>query len=492
MTAVATAPPNRRKASKPLAVGATRIVQEALNDDVELSTLASLAEQDPGFAVRVVLAVNSGAFGLSRSVSDVRQACSLLGIRGLRNLALSLVVSDMVPVGADGTVLLVNSLRRAVSARLLAEAMREKHPDEYFTVGLFLEIGLLQGARDDLEAVANVSRLPALHRPTYERACGRVEHPVTGAELAKQLRLPEEHVRAVASHHAKEPPQGMLARIAWCAERVAGAFEGGDVRAGRLDAISAMAQIGVPQNATADVLDRIPTLLGEAAAAFDRAIPAQEKLDELVSDANRRLVEMNNNYERVLVQLEQLIREKDQLASQLRRANEELATVAATDALTGLPNRRAFEQSLRRDLARAERSKEPVTVVMIDVDFFKKVNDTYGHATGDVVLRSVAEIVRSTLRTGDMAARLGGEEFVAVLPNANAEGGKIVAERLRTKLAATPMPGPSGPFHVTASFGVATVQGAACRGAEGPMLEKADAALYEAKRTGRNRVVVAG
>lgn len=489
MVAVAT---QRRKHSKPLAIGAARIVQEALDDEVELGTLTRLAEQDPGFAVRVVLAVNSGAFGLSRSVGDVRQACSLLGIRGLRNLALSLVVSDMVPVGPDGTILLVNSLRRAVAARLLAEAMREKQPDEFFTVGLFLEIGLLQSARDDIAAAADVARLPAQHRTTYERACGRVDHTVTGAELAQKLKLSEKHVEAVALHHSKEPPGSVLAKIAWCAERVAGAFEGGDVRGGRLDALSAMAQIGIPQSATADILDRIPTLLGEAAAAFDRAIPAQEKLDALVLDANRRLVEMNNNYERVLVQLEQLIHEKDQLASQLRRANEELATVAATDSLTSLPNRRAFEQALRRDLARAERSKEPLAVVMIDVDFFKKVNDTYGHATGDVVLRSVAEILRSTLRTGDIAARLGGEEFVALLPNANAEGGKIVAERLRTKLAATAMTGPQGPFNVTASFGVAFVQGAACRGADASLLEKADAALYEAKRSGRNRVVVSG
>ncbi|HEX4337000.1 MAG TPA: diguanylate cyclase [Polyangiaceae bacterium] len=482
---------NVRRHSKPIAVGATRIVQEALNDDVELATLTRLAEQDPGFAVRVVLAVNSGAFGLSRTVSDVRQACSLLGVRGLRNLALSLVVSDMIPTGNEGTILLVNSLRRAVSARLIAEALREKQPDEFFTIGLFLEIGLLQSARGDLAGTADVARLPALHRPTYERACGRVEHPVSGAELAKQLKLSDRHVEAVAKHHAKEPPENILGRIAWGAERVAGAFEGGDVRGGRDDALAAMAQIGVPTAAAAELLDRIPAMLGEAATAFDRAIPAQEKLDALVLDANRRLVEMNNNYERVLVQLEQLIQEKDQLASQLRRANEELASVAATDALTGLPNRRAFDQALRRDLARAERTKDPLAIVMIDVDFFKKVNDTYGHAVGDVVLRSVADVVRGMLRTGDVPARLGGEEFVALLPGASAEGGQIVAERLRIRLASTPMPGPSGPFNVTASFGVASVQGAACRGAEKTLLEAADVALYEAKRSGRNRVVIA-
>src|SRR5262249_5592225 len=252
-----------------------------------------------------------------------------------------------------------------------------------------------------------------------------------------------------ANHHEKEPPAAILSRIAWGAERVAGAFEAGDINQGKKDALAFMKQLGLQQGAAMNVLDRVPALLGEAASAFDRPIPAQEKLDALVLDANRRLVEMNNNYERVLVQLEQLIHEKDELTVQLRLANQELAAVAATDALTGLPNRRAFEEAMRRDLARAERTKEALAVVMIDVDFFKKVNDTYGHATGDVVLRSVAEVLRSTLRTGDVPARLGGEEFVALLPNANGEGGRIVAERLRMKLAATPMQGPSGAFNVT-------------------------------------------
>src|SRR5689334_1586304 len=337
MAAVSTAQAPVRKPSKPLAIAATRIVQEALNDDVELTTLTRLAEQDPGFAVRVVCGVNSGAFGLSRKVNDVRQACSLLGIRGLRNLALSLVVSDMIPIGSNGTLLLVNSLRRAVAARLLAEALKQKQPDEFFTTGLFLEIGLVQSARGDIEGTADIARLPALHRPTYERACGRIEHPASGAELAQTLKLPEEVVQAVASHHEKEPPAPILSRVAWGAERVAGAFEGGDIAQGKKDAVAVMKQLGLLQGAAMDVLDRVPTLLGEAASAFDRPIPAQEKLDSLVLDANRRLVEMNNNYERVLVQLEQLIHQKDELTLQLRLANQELATVAATDALTGLP-----------------------------------------------------------------------------------------------------------------------------------------------------------
>src|SRR5215510_5113697 len=112
--------------SQPLAIVAARIVQEALNEDVDFNTLAQLAASDPGFAARVVATVNSGAFGLARQVSNIAQACKLIGVRGLRNLALSLVVSDMVPVGPDANVLLANSLRRAVAARLIGEALGER------------------------------------------------------------------------------------------------------------------------------------------------------------------------------------------------------------------------------------------------------------------------------------------------------------------------------------------------------------------------------
>ncbi|HVU06042.1 MAG TPA: diguanylate cyclase [Polyangiaceae bacterium] len=481
----------KQKFSKPLSVVATRIVQEALRDDVELSALTRLAEADPAFALRVVSGVNSSAFALPRKVSDVRQACSLLGIRGLRNLALSLVVSDMIPRGPDGSVLLANSLRRAVAGRLLAEAIGEKQPDEHFTAGLFLEIGLLHAARADIAAAAEVARMPALHRVTYERACGRPEHPTAGAELAATLKLPDALVEAVQNHHAPKPPESALGRVAWTAERVAAVFEGGDVTRNQKTAVEAAQALALHPAATTKLIEKLPALVAETARAFDRDVAAQEDVGKLVADANKRLVELNVNYEQILRRMEQLLSEKEQLTIQLQRANAELANVAATDPLTGLPNRRSFEEAVKRDFARALRNGTAVALVMVDVDHFKKVNDTFGHATGDQVLRAVADVLRSALRTGDIPARFGGEEFVAILPGSDADGGRTVAERIRALLAAHDMPGPNGAFRVTASVGVASASGAACRDAEAAVLARADAALYEAKRSGRNRVVVA-
>ncbi len=131
-----------------MSVVALQIVREALKPDVSPTDLAKLAESDPGFALRIISMVNSSAFGFARKVTDVRQATAFIGVRGLRTLGLSLAISDMVPAGADGMLLLGNSLRRAVVAQLIAKKLGHRDVDEFFTAGLFLEVGLLaRGAR---------------------------------------------------------------------------------------------------------------------------------------------------------------------------------------------------------------------------------------------------------------------------------------------------------------------------------------------------------
>lgn len=482
----------KRDASKPLAVVAARIVQEALNEDVEFETLSRLAASDPGFAARVVATVNCGAFGLARQVSDVAQACKLIGVRGLRNLALSLIVSDMVPVGEDGQVLLANSLRRGVTARLIAEALQQRQLDEFFTAGLFLEIGILHGARSDLSLSAEIARMPSAHRPAYERACGRQDHMQIGAALARSFKLPPEMADAVLYHHAAAvPTNGIISRVAWVAERFAGAFEAADLQRGHQDALAAAKAVGLQPPVAEDILSKIPQLVSEAASAFMRDLPTQENLDALMQQANRRLVDMNRTYERLMRQLEQLVADNEQLTDKLRHANDELSKLAATDPLTGLANRRSFDDALKRDISRAQRTGEPLCVLILDVDHFKVINDTHGHGFGDFVLTRIGDVLRSALRQGDFPARWGGEEFVALLPASPADGGKVVAERIRVTLEQTPIVAHGKTIRVTASFGVAEFVKDASADPIRPLIERADAALYEAKRTGRNKVVVA-
>ncbi len=171
-----------------------------------------------------------------------------------------------------------------------------------------------------------------------------------------------------------------------------------------------------------------------------------------------------------------------------KRLEEELRRQAHTDPLTGVANRRQFLDQAAKELTRQNRYGRPVSLLMLDVDRFKAVNDTYGHAAGDTVLARLAAVCREELRESDLVGRLGGEEFAVLLPETDAPGARDVAERLRLSIAACETPTAEGVIRFTVSIGVAAHR------AEETLqntMARADAALYDAKRAGRDRVVVA-
>jgi diguanylate cyclase (GGDEF)-like protein len=172
-----------------------------------------------------------------------------------------------------------------------------------------------------------------------------------------------------------------------------------------------------------------------------------------------------------------------------KRLEDNLRALASTDALTGVPNRRTFESVGRREMERARRYAKPFVVLALDIDFFKKVNDTHGHDIGDAVLKEVARICAAQLRGTDVFARMGGEEFAALLPETDLKPAAGLAERLRQAIALQPIFTPKGPLVVTISVGVAQ-HGPQDTGLD-QVMKRADEALYAAKRNGRNRIELA-
>lgn len=165
----------------------------------------------------------------------------------------------------------------------------------------------------------------------------------------------------------------------------------------------------------------------------------------------------------------------------------QMEKLATTDGLTGLTNHRTFQERFAEMLARAERTGVPITLLLTDVDHFKKVNDTYGHPVGDQVLIGVARVARECVRKIDLAARYGGEEFAIVLEGTSLEGGIQLADRIRKEVQEQSFASDKGPFSVTLSLGIATYP---TDGADtASLIARADQALYEAKRSGRNRAI---
>jgi two-component system cell cycle response regulator len=175
---------------------------------------------------------------------------------------------------------------------------------------------------------------------------------------------------------------------------------------------------------------------------------------------------------------------------ELRDANKRLESLADTDGLTCLFNRRYFDALLIRELQRTQRYKTPLGVVLLDLDHFKDVNDSFGHVMGDQVLRNVSQMVLSSVRVTDTAARYGGEEIAIVFTQTTPQGVSEVTERLRVRLAEYSHIHQDRTLHCTASFGVSVCDGRGVTPSPSEIVERADRALYRAKDTGRNRVVL--
>lgn len=177
------------------------------------------------------------------------------------------------------------------------------------------------------------------------------------------------------------------------------------------------------------------------------------------------------------------------LTRKLDSANQELKRLTSLDGLTGIPNRRHFDEVLAREWRRAMRQGEELSILMCDIDFFKNFNDTFGHQKGDECLRQVANALADSLdRGGDLLARYGGEEFIAVLPGTTLEGASFIAAQMRQSICQLNISHPETPFgKVTASFGVAS---AVAMPETDPLkiVGAADTAMYKAKKSGRNRV----
>lgn len=195
-----------------------------------------------------------------------------------------------------------------------------------------------------------------------------------------------------------------------------------------------------------------------------------------------RLVQMQRTLSTLTEQL-------NQTNDQLFQSNRELHHVSVTDSLTGIANRRLFDESLVREWRRCMRLQKPISIVMLDVDFFKKFNDKYGHQAGDECLKKVAKVIAAAVpRASDLAARYGGEEFVLILGETDEEGARWVANRIREQVASLKVANADSTHQfVTLSCGICTVLPSEDKSVE-QLVKFADSALYLAKEQGRNRV----
>jgi diguanylate cyclase (GGDEF)-like protein len=488
--------------------GLAAVLRAAEAEDRSLHELASLVEKEPALTTHLLKMANSAAFGVGQPVRSATQAAILLGARAVRNIALGHILQVMtlrVDGGSfDTQSFWQHSLKRASAALTLAELAGYEDESEAFTAGLIQDLGVLALAvmYPDLalDLTASLSA-PIELRLERERQLFDRTHADVFAELASSWNMPSDLARAIAAHHDPQPfssdevigPE--LRRV----QRLAELLRVGDIVAELMTLPATFPRIQRVQSLLRTVKSRSPLDLGEImermavhmhdmCAVLDVKVDETPTLDDLVTTAHRLVERISFEYEERTRRLEAELREKERVAKDLETRNSSLNRQARTDVLTGVANRRELMERLETLAIEARADRRPISVVICDLDHFKQVNDTRGHDAGDVVLREAAQRLSSGVRTHDLVARLGGEEFAVILVGCSRANGPPVAERLRARLARSPVPlGDGEPQEVRGSFGGTTLDPGDASSID-EVLRRADLALYQSKAQGRDRV----
>jgi diguanylate cyclase (GGDEF)-like protein len=243
-----------------------------------------------------------------------------------------------------------------------------------------------------------------------------------------------------------------------------------------------------------DVHSLVDQAASDAAGILDNfEIPSSQlrPYSELLQEANEELFRLNLTYDQLLQKFAAENAKAEMLANELREVNQKLSELVGTDGLTGLCNYRYFHMQLHNEMLRAQRYMHSVSLVIIDIDNFKQVNDNHGHLDGDLVLKSVAGIIWGESRKTDTVARYGGEEFIVILPETDLKGAASFAERVRKKIEAHTVSVANVTIEVTVSLGVCVCDPKKCTPNSEDFIKAADKALYHSKNNGKNRLSVA-
>jgi diguanylate cyclase (GGDEF)-like protein len=455
---------------------AVRIIDLANSPNASLMQIADAVAFDAALAAKMLKVANSPLYNSRRSASNVRQAISLLGTHAAITIALSFSLAGGLKSSRQSSkaqLFWQRSILSALACRVLAQ--RFKLPaDDLLLAGLLQDIGILamQTALTDSYTQATTHAADHDQLLLAERAAFGSGHDEVGYWLLKRWNLPDHLAVSCLTSHIE--PKGESA----------------------VNPNSCVAVSGFLADVFLKPADPTVTLRATNAASRWLGMEAQA-LTEIIDGMREGVMEVEDLFDLPLVEASQadaLVAEAKELIfiANLRQSRE-MEERAQRDALTGAHNRAYFDDALGKEFDLAVRHGWPLSVAMLDLDYFKRINDTYGHAVGDAALQSVTRVIQSQIRNGDIFARYGGEEFVLLFPGTPGEAAAKVLSRIRETIASFHHTVDADTsFKVTVSIGLASHgngQGATRSGMD--LVNAADRALYLAKAQGRNQLAQA-
>lgn len=476
---------------------AIRILDASKKEDASFDELAKIISSDPALTVKILMVVNSSFYALPQKIDNLEKALSILGLRTVKNLALSFVIvngwTNSPEDEFDFDFFWKRSVTAAVASSLTSTLLNCKN-DDAFVLGLLQDIGVAAMyfcRKDDYLKVLDEKKISEASVEVVEKNIFGFDHQELGSEMLRAWGLPETIYMPIRYHHKNidfpseyEPDIDTV----YLSDKFSSIYHGSHSSDKIEDAESILRN--KYQKSEKDITDLIDLVAERSIEIFslfeiDQAI--MKPYSQILQEANEELGKINLSYEKLLIKFKESKDRAENMSQKLKAANEKLRALAHKDGLTGLYNHRYFQEILDKEVKRAIRHQRPLSLIMFDLDYFKKVNDSYGHGVGDIVLKEIGILIQNKARINDIVARYGGEEFAVIAPETDVQGGNVLAERIRKTVEEMKIRTDSVTVKVTISVGVAVYLPGKKIIQKTEILNAADSALYKSKRTGRNK-----
>jgi diguanylate cyclase (GGDEF)-like protein len=466
---------------------AMQVLELTTKGDIDIAEIARLISKDPAMSGKILKTVNSSFYGRSQHVSTISHALVILGLQSVKTLVLGFsLVSNLTRAKSKGFKHLTywkRSIFAATAARSIAAKANLVQQEEAFLSALLMDIGMLVLDLVVGETYGEVNARVVSHveLPAIEQEMLQGTHAEVGGVIAEQWKLPPLLAMPILHHHNTtsliDPTLKRLTQVVEAGSRCADVFVDEDPVKAIADVRRMLFELCQLSEVEADAMVQdIGNRTKEVATLFEINIGAVADFETILRRANEALVEITL--------------QSQMQANQLQEQNVTLKKAATTDGLTGLANRGHFDTFMAEQFAAAKAAGKFLSLLLMDVDKFKSINDKHGHQCGDEVLRVLGKLLKSAARTQDLAARYGGEEMCLVLPNTPKLVAASVAESIRRAIAAQPILACGEMLPVTASIGVACFEPRGAFQEVAHLLKAADLSVYAAKKSGRNCVRV--
>ena len=469
---------------------AVKILEVVKREDSDLMEIADIISADPSLSALLLKTINSPIYGLPSTVSTVLSAVRLLGINTVKNLALSFSLIKQ-PQNSENEIFdymafWKNSLVTALASKQFAKIIFPDIAEDAFFVGLLHNIGILALIQCIPKQYSIVLQEMSQTHCEFHEAEQRIlgfDHAEVGEYFTRKWGFPEIFLTPIQYHH---DPEGFnntgskeidsYLKILYLSSVFSDFFNLPD----KTKYLSLLKNYSDKQGYSEqydieEITLQIQKQTDEVFPLFEIKVSEEVDYSNIIDEARKELINVSESF------ISRFAEQQIQM--------ERLRELATHDGLTGLVNYQRFHEVLETELARAQRYKRPLSLVFSDIDFFKKINDTYGHLAGDHALKSLSKFMQDHVRKTDIVARYGGEEFGIILPETPLKNAIVAIERIRKKVSELQIMYEGKKISVTISFGIVGYSFGKDI-SKNELIKSADAALYEAKRTGRNKISV--